>query len=358
MSVTTNRMQPTRFLWMRRYSALLLTAAILIILPFTISLLNGQSIADLLANEPGQSKFIQGLMIEVFILAIYAISFDLILGVTGILSFGHAMFFAVGAYATGVFLKSMEWSLLPTMAAVIVFGIIQALLFGVILARVSGITFALVTLGLAYVFDILIKTRELGKWTGGDVGLQGIPRPELLNPNRQRLLFYYVMLGFTVAVYLLYRRFVDSPTGRVWLATRENEDRAKMLGFNTILFKITALTIASITAALAGMAYTLFQPIVSPEIASLGFTVDGLLMVLIGGIGTLSGPMLGAAVFKFMDFYFNRWFGENASFIIGAIYVAIVLFLPYGIVGTWRSRQLDFRRSWRELISRFRKETE
>ena len=103
------------------------------------------------------------------------------------------------------------------------------------------------------------------------------------------------------------------------------------------------------------MSYTLFQPIVSPEIASLNFTVDGLLMVLIGGIGTLSGPMIGAAVFKFMDFYFTHWFGENASFIIGAIYVAIVLFLPYGIVGTWRARRWDVRKGWQDLIGRFRK---
>ncbi|MCO6449899.1 MAG: branched-chain amino acid ABC transporter permease [Caldilineales bacterium] len=355
MSAKPQISQPARPNWIRRHAAFIITAIFLAILPFLVGLLNGQSFGDLIANESGQSKFIQGLMIEIFILAIYAISYDLILGITGILSFGHAMFFAVGAYATGILLKSLGWSLLPTMAAVVVLGIIQALVFGIILARVSGITFALVTLGLAYVFDILIKTRELGEWTGGDVGLQGIPRPELLNPNNERLLFYYVMLAFAIVVYLLYRRFVDSPTGRVWLATRENENRAQMLGFNTIIFKIIALTIASVTAALAGMTYTLFQPIVSPEIASLGFTVEGLLMVLIGGIGTLSGPMLGAAAFKLMDFYFNRWFGENASFIIGAIYVAIVLFLPYGIVGTWRAKHLNMRKGWDELVERLRR---
>jgi branched-chain amino acid transport system permease protein len=131
-----------------------------------------------------------------------------------------------------------------------------------------------------------------------------------------------------------------------------------MLGFNTINYKIIALIIASITAALAGMSYTLFQPIVSPEVASLNFTVDGLLMVLIGGIGTLSGPMLGAGVYKLLDFYFAKWFGENASFIIGAIYVAIVLFLPYGIVGTWRARRWDIKKGWKDLIGRFREAAE
>jgi branched-chain amino acid transport system permease protein len=344
--------------WLRRHGVFVLTLLALAILPFVIALLNGQPLGEVFENGSGQSKFIQGLMIEVFILAIYAISYDLILGVAGILSFGQAMFFAVGAYGAGIMLKSLGWSLWPTMAAVVCLGILQGLLFGVILARVSGITFALVTLGLAYVFDILIKTRELSEFTGGDVGLQGIPRPDLLNPTNERLRFYYFMLIFVFLVYLIYRRFVDSPTGRVNIAARENENRAKMLGFNTINYKIIALIISSITAALAGMSYTLFQPIVSPEVASLNFTVDGLLMVLIGGIGTLSGPMLGAGVYKLMDFYFAKWFGENASFIIGAIYVAIVLFLPYGIVGTWRTRRWDVRKGWKDLIGRFRKMTE
>ena len=169
-------------------------------------------------------------MIEIFILAIYAISYDLILGVTGILSFGQAMFFAVGAYGTGILLKSLGWSLRPTMSAVVVLGILQGLLFGVILARVSGITFALVTLGLAYVFDILIKTRELSEFTGGDVGLQGIPRPDVLNPTSERLRFYYVMLVFVVLVYLFYRRFVDSPTGRVNIAAREKRESRQNAG--------------------------------------------------------------------------------------------------------------------------------
>ena len=92
------------------------------------------------------------------------------------------------------------------------------------------------------------------------------------------------------------------------------------------------------------------KPIVSPEIASLGFTVEGLLMLLIGGIGTLSGAMVGAAVLRLMDFYLARWFGESAGFVIGAVYVMIVMFLPYGIVGTWRLRRLDIKAGWQRLL--------
>jgi branched-chain amino acid transport system permease protein len=335
--------------WLKGNLSLLVTVVFLVALPFVIGLFNGDSVGAVLRNESGNSKFIQGLMIEVFILAVFAISYDLVLGITGLLSFGHAMFFAVGAYLTGILLKSFGWSLLPTIGAVIVAGIVQALLFSVVLPRVKGITFALVTLGMASVFDIVIGTRELAPYTGADVGLQGIPRPEILDPL-SRLRFYLIALAFTVLIYLLYQRFVDSPTGRVCIAVRENEGRARMLGFNTFYFKLAALTVASITAALAGLLNTLYKPIVSPEIASMTYTVDVLLMILIGGMGTLSGAMIGAALYRLLDFYLFKWFGEAAGFLLGAIYVTFVLFVPYGIVGTWRLRSFEIRQGRERLL--------
>jgi branched-chain amino acid transport system permease protein len=229
-------------------------------------------------------------------------------------------------------------------------GVVQAVLFSIVLPRVHGITFALVTLGMASVFAIMIGTRELADYTGADVGLQGIPRPDLLNPATARLRFYFVALAFTVLMYLLYRRFVDSPTGRVCIAIRENEGRARMLGFNTFYFKLAALVLASVTAALAGMLNALYKPIVSPEIASMGYTVDALLMILIGGMGTLSGAMIGAALYRLLDFYLYKWFGESAGFLLGALYVAFVLFVPYGIVGTWQLKSFQIKEGWARLL--------
>lgn len=339
--------------WVQGNLGLLLLVGVLILLPFGVALVTGDSIQALLNNQAGNAKFIQGLLIEVFILAIFAISYDLVLGITGLLSFGHAMFFAVGAYLTGFFLKSLGWSLLPTLLGVVVAGIINALLFSIVLPRVKGITFALVTLGIASMFEIIIKTRELADYTGADVGLQGIPRPEFISPSDERLRFYYLTLAFTILVYLIYKRFVNSPTGRVCIATRENENRALMLGFNTFYFKLIVLIVASITAALAGMIYALFQPIVSPDVASLAFTVEGLLMILIGGIGTLSGAMVGAAAFKLMDFYFNKWFGEYSGYLIGVVYVVLVLFVPYGIIGTLRLRRLNIKEGRQKLLKMF-----
>lgn len=341
--------------WLKDNLVPLLVVAFLLVFPFLVALADGQSFAGVLASEPGNSKFYQGLLIEIFILAVYAISYDLLLGVTGLLSFGHAMFFGVGAYMAGIMLKSLHWSLLPTLGGVIVVGVLQALLFSIVLPRVKGITFALVTLGMATVFSIVIQSHELSDIAGAEVGLQSIPKPAFLDPSGQRLHLYFVALAFTGLVYLFYRRFVNSPTGAVCIAIRENEDRAKMLGYNTFYFKLAALIVSSITAALAGMLHALYQPIVSPNAASMSFTVAALLMILIGGVGTLSGAIVGAATYRLLDFFLNRFFGEMSSFLLGVVYVALVLFVPYGIVGTWRLRSLGWRQGWERLTHMLRK---
>ncbi|MEM9773124.1 MAG: branched-chain amino acid ABC transporter permease [Chloroflexota bacterium] len=323
-------------------SAILLFA-VMLIFPFAVAIADGQSISGMLASETGNAKFLQGLMIEVFILAIYAISYDLVLGVTGLLSFGHAMFYAAGAYYTGIAFKTFGWGIFPTLMGLIVVGILFALLVGLVLPRVKGITFALVTLGMASVFHIIVQASEFAEWTGSDVGLQGVIVPDFLNTTDHRFRLYLITLTATLLIYLAYKRFVDSPTGRVCVAIRENEDRALMLGFNTLYYKLIALGIASITAAFAGFLHTVHQPIVSPNVASLGWTVAALLIILMGGVGTLSGAILGAALYRLLEYFLDRWFGEAASTLLGIIYIGLVLFLPFGLVGTWRVKLAEWR---------------
>lgn len=339
--------------WLKENAAPLAALLFMLLLPFLFAAFDGQAPEAVLNNETGTARFMQGLLLEVFILAIYAISYDLIFGITGLLSFGHAMFFAAGAYATGIMLKSFGWDLLPTVALVVVIGVIQALLFALVLPRVKGITFALVTLGFASVFQIVVMSNELVAYTGADVGLQGVPVPDYLNTSTDRFRFYVVTLLLTFFVYAFYRRFVNSPTGRVCVAIRENEGRALMLGYNTFYFKLVALIISSITAALAGALNTLHQPIVSPNVAGLGWTIAALLMILIGGVGTLSGALVGAAVYRLLSFYLERWFGAYSSFLLGVVYVLLVLFVPYGIVGTWRARAFRVREGQNRLARLF-----
>lgn len=332
----------------------LIALGLLIVFPFVVAALDGQAFGEVIASAGGNSKFYQGLLIEVFVLGIFALSYDLIFGITGILSFGHAMFFAVGSYTAGILFTTFKWELAPTVAAVIGVAVLNALLFSIVLPRVKGVTYALVTLGIASMFHIVIQSLELSKWTGGDVGLQGLRPPEFLNPATSRLTFYYVALSSAAAFYVLYRRFVNSPTGRVCVAIRENERRAQTLGYNTARYKIVALVIASISAAVAGMLYAFYQPIVSPTTASISWTVAALLMVLMGGVGTLSGALVGAGVYILLDFFLRRTFGEASSVLLGVFYVLIVLFVPFGIVGTWQQRRLDVQRGWDALLRRVR----
>ena len=332
---------------------MLLALLVFILLPFIVGLFDGASPAQVWVNDSGRSTFIQGLAIEIFILALYALSYDLIFGFTGLLSFGHSMFFAVGAYLTGILLKSFDMSLGATFVFILLAGVVQALLCGMVLPRVKGITFALVTLGMASVFHVLVLSTELGEFTGADVGLQGVVVPAFISPATERLRLYFITLAILVLIFLLYKRFVSSTPGRVCTAIRENENRAKMLGYNTFYFKLAALTLSSITAALAGMMHTIYQPIVSPHVASLGYTVTALLIILIGGVGTLNGALVGAIVYRLLDYGLRRYIGESASFINGAIYVAIVLFLPFGIVGTWKMRSFEIGKGWQRLKQLF-----
>lgn len=127
-----------------------------------------------------------------------------------------------------------------------------------------------------------------------------------------------------------------------------------MLGYDTFWFKVLALVVSSITAAAAGVLHTIHQPIVTPNVAGLGWTVTALLIILIGGLGTITGALVGAVVFRLLQYFLDRWFGGVSEILIGLAYVAIVLYLPYGIVGTWRARatgRADGRRRLRRLLS-------
>jgi branched-chain amino acid transport system permease protein len=341
----------------RRRRGVLVVVLLLVLFPFAISLLiDGQGPSAVWTNAQGNARFLQGLAIEVFILGLFAISYDLLLGVTGIISFGHAMFFAVGAYGFGILLKTFELHWLLALVVLVGLALIQALLFAILLPRVKGLTFALVTLGIAAVFWIVIRSSDLAEWAGAEIGLQGVDAPVwFFDTTNERFVFYLLMVAIVIAVYVGYTKLVDSPMGRVLVAIRENEDRTLMLGYNTFWFKTLALAVSSLTAVLAGALHTMHQPIVTPNVAGLPFTVTVLLIVLIGGAGTVSGALIGAAVFRLLQFYLDKWFGGASDLLIGTIYVVLVLYLPFGIVGTWRAKKLrieEGRRRLRALIER------
>lgn len=323
-----------------------------IALPFLLSLFTGQPV------DAGTPKFWQGLLIQMFIWAVFAMSYDLLMGYTGILSFGHAMFFGTGAYTAAVLLKHEGWALPAVALAVIVAAIFQSILIGVVSLRVRGVYLTMATLAFAQMFYILVQATDLRDITGAEDGLHGVPAPAWLNPTDHRLTFYFVALAFCVIMYLVARRIVDSPPGRVMVAIRENEPRAQMIGFNTFTYKLLAVTVSGVMAALAGLMHALWNMNATPEVLSVETTIAALLMTIIGGVETLIGPMIGAGVLQLLGYWLNQIFGPSWQLIIGVVYILLVLFLPYGIVGTWRLRRNDIRAGWRRLLQPLRAEPE
>ncbi len=319
----------------------------LVIFPYVIAILTGQPV------DSGVPKFWQGMLIQVFILAVFAMSYDILMGYTGILSFGHALFFGTGAYTIGILLKHAGWDLGSAFVAVIVIAIVQSLIVGLLSLRVSGVYFAMVTLAFAQMFFLLAEATDFRQWTGAEDGLQSIPVPAWISPTTERLRFYYLALGFAIAMYLVARQIVNSPTGRVMMAIRDNEVRAKVLGYNTLIFKLIAITVSGVMAALAGALNALWNLNANPAVLSVATTINALLMTIIGGVGSLIGPMLGAGVIQLLGYWLNVFFGPSWPLLFGIVYILIVLFLPYGIVGTWRLRGTSWleqwRRRWQEL---------
>jgi len=324
--------------WARRHGAWLAGLGLLFGLPFLLSGIFREPV------ETGWPQFLQGLMIRVYLMAVYALSYDLLMGYTGVLSFGHALFFGGGAYTTGILLKHFQASLPVAFLATLLLALGLSGLTGVLSLRVRGVYLAMVTLALAEAAFILSEATDFRQYTGAEDGLQGIPVPAWLDPVEHRLRFYYLTLVFMLGAYFLARRLVDSPTGRVWVALRENEERAVSLGYSPFAFRLLAFMFSGALAALAGALSALMNKNATPSLLSVNTTIQALLMTLVGGAGTLIGPMLGAALLELAGYLFNRVFGPIWFLLFGFLYLLVVLVFPYGLVGAWRRARPSRRR--------------
>jgi len=314
---------------------LLILVALLLLLPLP-KLLAANHLLSSPVNWPPVHYLQRGA--DVFVWAVFAISYDLLMGFSGIVSFGHSMFMALGAYSVAI--TVMKFNLSPAVAVVvaIISSGLVSLLVGSLSLRLKGHYFAMITLAFAELGHVLAL--KMSKWTGGEDGLS-VKVPIWL---ASRLNDYYLALLFLVAIFLVVRRITQSPTGRVLAAIRENENRAQALGYNVTAYKVAAMTLAGIVAGLAGVAMaTVTTRFAISSLSSSGPTIEVMLMTIIGGVGTLIGPVIGATVVRMLAYLlpslgdwspiFQRW-----QLFLGLIYVATVLFLPFGIVGTYRSR--------------------
>jgi branched-chain amino acid transport system permease protein len=316
---------------------------------------------------PGTRSLNVAAKICVFILLVA--SYDLLLGYTGIVSFAHTMFFGIGGYGVALAMSKLgvSWSsLLIGSLGALALSFVLSLAVGLFSLRVRTIFFAMITLAIASFFAILAS--QFSDFTGGEDGIT-FRLPQVLSPGTRllespilgvdingRILTYYIVFAGALAGFLLLLRIVNSPFGRVLQAIRENEFRAEAVGYRTVSYRTTASVLSALGATAAGLLYALWLRYSGPEVTlSFNIMVDILLMVVIGGMGTLYGAALGATIFVLTQTYLQDLMGvasEAASAVpllpvlihpdrwllwLGVLFVLSVYFLPSGLVGKLRA---------------------
>jgi branched-chain amino acid transport system permease protein len=272
------------------------------------------------------------LAIEVLIFSVYAVGINLLLGYTGLVSLGHAMFLGLGGYGFGVFCVLMGWPVLPAMAAALVVIALTALVVGYICTRTSGIEFMLITLAVSQMFyGLAVKTRA----TGGDDGLPGLPRPDLswlgVDLGEVTGFYFYVLAIALLAIWLAWR-LVNSPFGSVLIGIRENEKRMIALGYHVTIYKIVAFTISGVISGTAGLLLSQKLYFVNPDIMNWMISGEGLLMVIIGGRQYFLGPIIGAAFFIILKEQLSAITQDYIIF-FGLFFMAVVALFRTGLAG-------------------------
>jgi branched-chain amino acid transport system permease protein len=302
-------------------------------------------IALLLAANFVLPEYHRGVFSRVLVLATFAMGYNLLFGYTGLLSLGHAMFFAAGLYGAGLPVYHLGWSVPLSFGAGILAGGGLALVIGVLALRTTGVAFMIVTMMFAQVF--YLTTLYFTTWTRGEEGLvlsQAMRTIDpagldisLSNPSTR----YLIALTLFSAVLLLMLRLVRSPFGRTLVAIRENEERMRMLGYDVFRAKLTAVVLSGLFCASAGAAYGLLFGYVGSGFASIQYSILPLLWVLLGGAATTLGPLVGT-LFMFYIIDYTSGFTTAYLLLVGVALILLILFFPKGLLGTVRERWLKW----------------
>ena len=298
-------------------------------------------LAALLAGSVLLPAYHQTNVAKVMVLATYAMGYNIAFGYTGLLSLGHALFFGAGLYGAGLLVQHAGLPAGPALLAGILAGGAMAAAVGLLALRTQGVAFMIVTLMFAQAgcLTILYNTA----WTRGEEGIVIAREARMLfghdlSADLPRYLAAFALFaaGLVVKLWL-----VRSPTGRVMIALRENEERSRMLGYDPYARKLAALVISGIYAGAAGAAYGLLFGYVGASLASTQYSILPLLWVLLGGAGTVLGPLVGAlSMFYLIDY--SSAFTTASLLVVGVALVLLVLFAPRGILGTIRERWLKW----------------
>jgi branched-chain amino acid transport system permease protein len=276
-----------------------------------------------------------GMLTEVIIFGLFAMSLDLLVGYTGLVSFGHAAFFGIGAYAVVTLGVHWQVNVLLGLLVGVAAAAFAALLIGAICIRGTGVGFLMLTMAFSQLlYSLSLRWRA---FTGGSDGMGGMDMPTYfgLSLNDPQTVYYLVLICFIAGFWLL-RRLVGSPFGHALIGIRENEQRMRAIGFSVQRLKLAAFIIAGAIAGLAGGLYAIYASFVSSDVLFWARSGEALVMVVLGGAGTLVGPVIGAAIFlvakNLVSSYTQHWL-----LIIGSVFVACVLFFRRGIYGTLRA---------------------
>ena len=276
------------------------------------------------------------------IFSLYAVTLNLLLGYMGVLSFGHAMFFGTGAYATAIALTHIQgFPLLPAVLVGGVAGGLLALILSPLLVRVSGTAFAMLTLAFGQlIFVLALKYREV---TGGEDGIGGYSVPPLNIPGvvsidmTDQINFYYFAITVIVVCLLILWFYTKTPFGSLVVGVRDNAMRMDYLGFNLPQTKAINLIVCGAFAGIAGSVHALLMKLVSTVgVLDIGTSFAPIMMAYIGGVGSFFGPIIGSGVFHLLEDLVIR-FTERIGLVNGAIFILVVLFVPMGLVGLFNA---------------------
>ena len=285
----------------------------------------------LLALVPFQSFFYDLFLMKVFCFAIFAMSLNLLLGYAGLLSFGHAAFFGASAYVTSHVIKEWQFTTEISILAGVLVSTVLGYVFGSLATRRQGIYFAMITLALAQIIAFLANQLP---FTNGEDGVQGVPRGLLfgfIDLSDSTPMYYFALVVFALAFFFV-KRVVYSPFGQVLKSIRENEPRAISLGYDVDRYKRLAFTLSAGLAGLAGSLKCLVLQLASLSDVHWHTSGEVVLMTILGGIGTLWGPVVGAAIVVNLNNYLAN-FGGWSTIILGIIFIVCVLAFRRGIVG-------------------------
>ena len=274
---------------------------------------------------------------RIMVLAVFAMGYNIAFGYTGLLSLGHALFFAAGFYGMGLPIGLLDWAPVPALILGLIAGGVLAGLVGVLALRTAGVSFMIVTLMFAQAGYLTLL--YLNTWTGGDEGFVVDRAARVIAGHDLSLdgTRYVAAFGLFAAAMIGCLWLVRSPFGRVMVAMRENEERSRMLGYDPFRIKLIALVLSGLYAGAAGAAYGLLFGYVGASFATIQYSILPMLYVLLGGAGTVLGPFLGAVLmFYLVDI--TSGYTDAYLFVVGAALVGLVLFAPRGILGNLRER--------------------